>query len=123
MRVRVNDAARFRRSMPLCGVQPVCPAALLTDATACRSLLSTATQAKRACARAPARRLPAAPAAAMRAPLALLALCLVSLVPRDARCFEQPTGSDLIMYRVYSDPLAVCNDGSPGAAGCGWGSP
>jgi len=51
----------------------------------------------------------------MRAHLALLALCLVALAPRMGSAMEQKTGSLLLMYRVYSDPLAVCNDGSPGA--------
>lgn len=47
--------------------------------------------------------------------VALLALCLAVLSPRAARSAEQSTGTDLLLYRVYSDPLAVCNDGSPGA--------
>ena len=66
--------------------------------------------------RVPARQRCSAAGAAMRAPLALLALCLAALSPRaQVSAFEQKTGSLLLMYRVYSDPLAVCNDGSPGA--------
>ena len=58
--------------------------------------------------------LPRGRGAMMRRGLAL-SLLLAALAPLLVGASEQASGSFLPLYHTNNDPLAVCNDGSPGA--------